>query len=151
MLISNFVEGVRSDIENLGRLGGGEFEQFAGRLADAVGPVLRSRLLEALDLIVAESNLADDGTNLGLGLAGDEVTLVQRAPDVPMHDPIGDLNARFALRLPEDLKERVDQMAQKAGASTNSWIVRALTQEATEHAMRSAKQAGRQLRGTGRS
>jgi predicted transcriptional regulator len=151
MLISHFVEGCRSDLEGLGRLGGEEFEDFAARLGDAVAPALRARLLEALDSIVAEANAQVDDSGLGLALAGDEVSIVHTGVDAHAQELPGELTARFALRLPEELKARVDQLAQRTGASTNSWIVRVLTQEAAQSSLRSARQAGRQLRGTGRS
>ena len=151
MLISQYVEGVRSDLESLARLGGPDFEAFAGRLAEAVGPALRARLLEALNLIVADANVEGDNQDLGLALAGDEVTIVRQ----PTRDDAGDLpkdySARFALRLPEEVKARVEQLAQQAGTSANGWIVRALARETASGATRAAQLGGRQLRGTGRS
>jgi hypothetical protein len=151
MLISHFVEGVRSDLESLGRLGGAEFEAFASRLGEAAGPALRARLLEALDLIVAEANAQADRRDLGLGLAGDEVSLVRSSAGTEAPDAAGDFSARFALRMPEDLKSLIEEQAQRAGASTNSWIVRALAAQAKDSAVRSSRSAGRQLRGSGRS
>jgi ABC-type methionine transport system permease subunit len=49
------------------------------------------------------------------------------------------------------LKSRIEQQAQQMGASTNSWIVRALAHETAEGVVRGAKVTGRQLRGSGRS
>ena len=150
MLISHFIEGVRSDLEGLGRLGGDEMAALASRLADVAGPALRARLLEALDLVVAEANAEGDRRFLSLALAGDEVSLV-RSVAADETDARGEFSARFALRMPEDLKALIEQQAQRAGASTNSWIVRALAQEAKESAVRGTRMAGRQLRGSGRS
>jgi hypothetical protein len=151
MLISHFVEGVRSDLENLGRLGGPEIEEFAHRLGDAVGPALRARLMEALDGLIAEANAESDRRDLALGLAGDDVSLVRTRSPVEAVDAPGEFTARFALRLPEELKSRIEQQAQQMGASTNSWIVRALAHETAEGVVRGAKVTGRQLRGSGRS
>lgn len=151
MLISHFVEGVRSDLESLGRLGGPENEEFAGRLAQAAGPALRARLIEAIDGLIAEANAESDRRDLSLGLAGDEVSLVRGASPVDGLDAPGEFTARVALRLPDDLKGQIEQLAQQMGASTNSWIVRALAREAAQGAVRGAKVTGRQLRGSGRS
>jgi predicted transcriptional regulator len=151
MLISHFVENVQSDLEGLGRLGGDQFEEFAGRLVQAAGPAIRARLLEALDQIVAEVNAGGDRRDLSVSMAGDEVSLVRAASaDAPGELP-GEFTARFALRLPEEIKAHVEQLAQQAGTSTNSWIVRALAREAADNAARSVQRSGRQLRGTGRS
>ncbi len=151
MLISHFVEGVRADLASLGRLGNDEFEESARRLGEAAAPALRTRLLEALDLIVAEANVDGDRHDLGLTLAGDEISL-SRAPTNPEPSDVpGEFTARFALRLPEEVKAHVEQLAQEAGTSTNAWIVRALAREAATSTKRQAWRAGRQLRGTGRS
>lgn len=151
MQISHFVEGVRTDVEGLGRLGGEEFASFAIRLSEALEPALRARLLEALDVVVAEANVDDSRQRLGLSLAGDEVTLTRIEetrvePEVP-----GEFTARFALRLPDDLKARIEELAQRGGASTNSWIVRALSREVSDSVERGVQRASQQLRGSGRS
>jgi len=151
MLISHYLEGVRSDLESLGRLGDEQFEESARRLGEALGPVLRARLLEALDLIVAEANVEGDRHELSLTLAGDEVTLARAATGPEPDDLPGEFTARFALRLPEEVKAHVEQLAQQAGTSTNAWIVRTVAREAANSATRSSHRVGRQLRGTGRS
>jgi hypothetical protein len=46
-------------------------------------------------------------------------------------EPIGELDARFALRLPTDLKERIDQLAGAEGISANTWMIRTLSTAAT--------------------
>ena len=153
MLISHYVDGVCADLEALGRLGGDEMAETATRLAGALGPSLRTRLLEALDALVAEANVDIEIPPLGLALAGDAVSLTH-APRTEVAGAIevpGDLSARFALRLPEDLKSHIEQLAQSVGSSTNSWIVRALADEAAQETRREVRRASRQLRGTGRS
>jgi predicted HicB family RNase H-like nuclease len=151
MQISHFVDGVRSDVENLGRLGGEELSSFATRLGEALEPALRTRLLEALDVVVAEANVDAIRQRLGLTLAGDEVTLT-RVEETPAEPEVpGEFTARFALRLPDDLKARIEELAQRGGASTNSWIVRALSREVSDSVERGVQRAAQQLRGSGRS
>ncbi|HUV58351.1 MAG TPA: toxin-antitoxin system HicB family antitoxin [Acidimicrobiales bacterium] len=151
MLISHYVEGIRSDLASLGRLGAPELEEFASRLADAAGPALRTRLLEAIDGLIAEANAESDRRDLSLGLAGDEVTVVRAGTSPDGVDAPGEFTARFALRLPDELKAQIEQQAQQMGVSANSWIVRALARESAQGVMRGAKVTGRQLRGSGRS
>jgi len=151
MLISHFVEGVRADLANLGRLGDEQIQDAAHRLGEAAGPVLRTRLLEALDLLVAEANVEGDRHDWGLTLAGDEVSLSRAPADPEPGDVPGDFTARFALRLPEEVKAHVEQLAQQAGTSANAWIVRALARETAVGTTQHAQRASRQLRGTGRS
>lgn len=151
MQISHYVEGVRSDVESLGRLAGGQFADFAGQLGDALGPALRARLLEALDVIVAEANVDATRQRLAITLGGDEVTLTRVDEGPVTTEAPGEFTARFALRLPDDLKARIEEQAQRGGASTNSWIVRALSREVSESAERGVQRTGQQLRGSGRS
>lgn len=151
MLISHYLEGVRSDLASLGRLGGPEVEEVADRLADAAAPALRARLIEAIDGLIAEANAESDRRELSLGLAGDEVSLIRAGSSGEAVDAPGEFTARFALRLPDELKAQIEQQAQQMGASTNSWIVRALARESAQGAVRGVKATGRQLRGTGRS
>lgn len=154
MLISHFVESFQSDLATLGRLGGEETAATLDRVAGAMGPALRSRLLEAVDTLVAEANAEPLGGTWHLALAGDSVSLVRDAdaePEVEAAAESSELSARFALRLPEDLKSQIEQHAREVGSSVNSWIVRVLAHEVAQSARRSAYRAGRQLRGTGRS
>ena len=155
MLISHFVEGVRADLEGLGRLGGSDGEEFARRLGEALGPALRARLIEMIDGLVAEVNFDAEQRAFGLGLAGDELSLERLAAGVTVESELGDVpgefTARVALRLPEELKHLIERDAQRVGTSTNSWIVRALARETAERVSRGARAGARQLRGTGRS
>ena len=151
MEISHFVEGVRNDVEGLGKLGGEQFADFVSRLSDALAPALRTRLLEALNVLVAEANVDEGRQRLGLALAGDDVSLTRSQDEAPLAEGPSDFTARFALRLPDDLKARIEEQAHRGGASANSWIVRALAREVNESVERTAHRAGQQLRGSGRS
>jgi hypothetical protein len=153
MLISQIVESIQEDLASLATLGGSEQQQFAGRLGQAVAPAVRTRLLESFDRLVAEANAESGRRDLQLRLAGDEVSLVRG--DAPggaegVEAP-GEFTARFALRLPDDLKAQIERLAVQAGLSANTWIVRALAREAAEGVSRPVPKMGRQLRGTGRS
>ncbi len=151
MLISLYVENVQTDLQTLSRLGGEELASAGSRLADALEPALRGRLFEALSQLVAEANSNLGSARLELRLSGDEVTLVrEQSSNDPVETP-GDLKARFALRLPEDLKTMIDEQADRLGASTNAWMIRALAKELGENGPPNVTQSGRTLRGTGKS
>ncbi len=152
MQISHFVEGVREDLGRLGSLGDETTARIAVNLAGALGPALRARLLEALDVVVAELNGHGERPALAVTLAGDDVTLTRPAgPGEPHPETAGDLTARFALRLPDELKARIEREAQRRGASTNSWMVRALAREVAESLEHPGPRGAQELRGRGRS
>jgi hypothetical protein len=151
MLISHYLEGVKGDLEGLGNLGGDEFSQFAARLIEAAGPALRTRLLECLDVVVAEHNSIAGRQDLEVQVTGDEITLRRVVSEEGATAPPGELTARIALRLPEELKEKIEELAQQHGASTNGWIIRALSKDASDSSQRDMRRVGRQMRGTGKS
>ncbi len=152
MRISHFVEGVREDLGRLGALGDETTARIAAGLADALGPALRARLLEALDVVVAELNHPGERPALAVTLAGDDVTLTRPTGSGEPHpEAAGDLTARFALRLPDELKARIEREAQRRGASTNSWMVRALAREVSESLEHPGPRGAQELRGRGRS
>ncbi len=152
MQISHFVEGVREDLARLGALGDEATARIAANLADALAPALRARLLEALDVVVAEANRPGDPPGLVLTLVGDNATLTRPgAAGEPHPQAAGDLTARFALRLPDELKARIEREAQRRGASTNSWMVRALAREVAESLEHPGPRGAQELRGRGRS
>jgi hypothetical protein len=151
MLISHYLEGVKADLEGLSSLGGDQFAEFATRMIEAAGPALRTRLLECLDVVVAEHNSASGRQDLEVQVAGDEISLRRSVRDDDVSTPPGELTARIALRLPEDLKEKIEELAQQHGASTNGWIIRALSKDASDTSQRAIRRVGRQMRGTGMS
>jgi hypothetical protein len=123
MLISHYVENVQTDLQTLSRLGGDELTSAGSRLADAIEPALRGRLFEALNQLVAEANSAIGNARLELRLSGDEVTLVrEQVANEPLETP-GELKARFALRLSEELKAKVDEQAarRRMRGSSERW------------------------------
>jgi len=127
VLISDFWAKVRQGLVSLGEIGGPETAALAERLATALEPVARTAFLESLNELVAEYNLRHHQT-VGVTLGPDEVQIapLAEAADEAPAPPAGDLTARFALRLSEDLKRRFEQAASASGQSSNTWILRAL-------------------------
>ena len=148
MKMSSFIEKFAQDMQALGTLGGPDLEHAVARLLPALEPVLQARLLDALSEVAKDVKEQLPGGRIEARLREDEIEFVFLPDnDAPREAP-SDLNARITLRLPEDLKSRIEQAATHEGISLNSWLLRA-----SERGSYSAKlSAGRrQLKGKGRS
>jgi len=129
MNISHYLTTIKADLLRIIRLGGPELTQKGEEIGEAMAPALQHRLIEQVTVLVAEYNQRQGRDALALQLTPDEMELVDRGVAQVNPEPIGELDARFALRLPADLKERIDPRAAQEGISANSWMVRVLSQE----------------------
>jgi hypothetical protein len=121
------VDGVEEDLVALGDLVGPEGAAMLQRLLGPFRPMVRARVLEALNDLVREHNDGDEPA-LVLSLLGDEVRLSPPPVELAGRDPLvtSDLTARIALRLPEQMKQEIESAARGAGVSANTWIVRSI-------------------------
>jgi len=152
MLISELMESIRSDFRTLGELGGPETQAIAERLGAALEPAFQKHFLDSLNELIQEFNL-NDSSPLSLNLEGDEVHLSRLVPggvDVPTSTP-QDLSARIALRLSDELKENIENLATEVGASVNTWIVRNLERSVRGDTPGPSFKSRNQLRGKGRA
>lgn len=125
--------------------GGDEARALAERLTAPLESATRLVLLEALAAAAGEitSELAPGSVDVRLrgrdpdfavtlppSLA-DEADEDNAAAEVPVRPASPETDeggtARISLRLPENLKTRVEEAAGKAGLSVNAWLVRALS------------------------
>lgn len=146
MKMSKFIDLLSADLKALGKLGGADLESAVSRLIPTLEPVLRTRLLEALTEIAGEFKDQLPGARVEARLAGDEVELVYLQDESIARETPSDLNARITLRLPEDLKARIESAATQEGISLNSWLLKA-----SERGSYSISIGRRQLKGKGRS
>lgn len=146
MKMSKFTELLSADLKALGQLGGSELESAVSRLIPTLAPVLRTRLLEALTEVAGELKDQLPGAQIQARLNGDEVELVYVQDESAAREIPSELNARITLRLPEDLKSRIETAATKEGISLNSWLLKA-----SERGSFSVSIGSRQLKGKGRS
>ncbi|MGH9019821.1 MAG: toxin-antitoxin system HicB family antitoxin [Acidimicrobiales bacterium] len=150
MLISDYWSKLRSGLEALGEIGGPETSATAQRLSSALEPIARTALLDAVNELVQEFNLRHHQA-VGVTLGPDDVQiapLAEAAGEAPA-SPAGDLTARFALRISDELKSRFEQAAAESGQSANTWILRAL-----DRSLRGLDESGswkREMRGRGHS
>jgi len=127
MQTSWFTETLRSDLETVGSMGSEKSMKVADRMIAVTIPLARTRMLEALSMALAELSGVLGIERIDLRVSGDDVTFVPAEPVAPA--PVADSGgeqARFSLRLPDDLKSAIDDRAAQEGVSTNAWIVRAL-------------------------
>ena len=146
MKMSKFIDLLSNDLKALGKLGGPELDSAVSRLIPTLEPVLRTRLLEALSEIADELSQQFPGAHLEVRVQGDEIDLVHIEDGSIVRENPADLNARITLRLPEDLKSRIESAATKEGISLNSWLLKT-----SDRGSFSVSIGKRQLKGKGKS
>jgi hypothetical protein len=146
MDLTPYVEQLRRELVASAEVGGDEARALAERLTGPLEASLRLALLSALSTAAEEitSQLAPGavdvrlrGGDLGfvvsapppaaddLGAPGPAAESAAAPPPGPDADDGG--TARITLRLPEQLKARVEDAAGRDGYSVNAWLVRAVT------------------------
>ena len=114
---------------------GKDVADAAALLFEALEPSARLSFLEAMADAAAEITAALDNASVEARLHGRGIEFIVNEigppPDAPV--PPGpasaaepDETARITLRLPESLKESVEQAASNAVSSVNAWLVRAV-------------------------
>ena len=134
MRISLVVEDLATDLAALGALGDEATATAARRLASAMQGPITARLLEALGRVSEELGASLPNYRVELRLSAGEAEIVA-TPELPAARPEEDqddaeADARITLRLPARLKTRVEQASAREGLSVNTYIVRALGQQA---------------------
>ncbi|HKD96789.1 MAG TPA: hypothetical protein VKB69_04215 [Micromonosporaceae bacterium] len=161
MDLTHYVELVRRELSAVAEAGGDEAQAVAERLTAPLESAIRLTLLEALSAATAEitRDLAPGSVHLRLsGRDPDFVVTVPPPGPVPAEEPAQDVAAepideiglaagekgptsRINLRLPDDIRVRVEEAAGRERISVNAWLVRAAV---------AALQAGAGRSGTGR-
>lgn len=126
--------------------GGDEARELAGRLTAPLDSAARLVLLEALAAAAGEITSELAPGSVDVRLRGRDPDFVVTLPpsiaeeaaedDAEPDEPVRPVTApsesdeggtaRISLRVPENLKTRVEEAASKAGLSVNAWLVRAL-------------------------
>jgi hypothetical protein len=147
MDLNPYVNNIREQLALAAQAGGEDARELAERLTAPLESAIRLTLLEALEQASAEitRELAPGSVELRLRGGSPEFVvseprqareahqsgsgdLASAAVDAAMSWVTGGSGdremARLNLRLPEQLKARIDQVADRAGLSTNAWLVR---------------------------
>jgi hypothetical protein len=153
--LTPFVDQLRRDLLTAADAGGDEARALAERLTAPLESSVRLALLSALSQAAEEltAQLAPGavdvrlrGSDLGFAITPPPAEPPARPAPEPtppeVLDPALDLDEggtlRITLRLPEQLKARVDEAAARLGISVNTWLVRAVAEamnprSASEH------------------
>lgn len=146
------IDAIKRDLQNVvNALGDESVADQWRRLADAVEPALRLRVIDLLTEAALTLNNQLESGHVEVRLAGRDPELVfvdePASPEEPPA-PGDDLSARITLRLPEGLKASLEVVASREGVSTNAWIVRALARALEP---RAARRSSNRLQGFARS
>jgi hypothetical protein len=109
-------------------------EAAVQQLVEALGPALHTSAMEIAEQAAAEvrAQLPQHSVDVVLD-GGDPVLRVGDVPTVGDRRPTNeDLDARITLRLTPTLKQLIEDAAQNAGDSVNSWVVDALGKRARQ-------------------
>ncbi len=142
MELSKHVHSLREQLAVAAEAGGDEARLLADRLTASLDAAVRLTLLETLTAAAEEitRELAPGSVELRLRAEGPEFVVTPPPAGAgegtggdedgsPAADEAyaGEGNdARINLRLPEQLKARVEQAAERSGLSVNAWLVRAV-------------------------
>jgi hypothetical protein len=137
MDITPYVERLRHDLAQSAAAGDAQIQAAADRLTLALDPSMRLALMEALSQAAAEITTEMRTGSVDVRLAGRELEFVVEqdvatptasapVPGPDDQDEDDAATARITLRLPESVKARAEEIANKHGSSLNTWIVNVL-------------------------
>jgi hypothetical protein len=146
MELSEFTARLRREVAVLTRLASDDVARAAELLAEALDSSVRLTLLDVLSAAAADITARLDDTVVEVRIADGEPTFVvmtapaeeqdARFPPLPPPPPppgaaAGDQEpgmARLTLRLPDQLKARIEAAAAHDSVSVNTWLVRVASQ-----------------------
>jgi hypothetical protein len=138
MDLGPFVDQLRRDLLAAADAGGEESRALAERLTAPLESSVRLALLSALSQAAAEITAELAPGAVDVRLRGSDLGFAVTAPPspepAPATEPVAETppdvdegeTVRITLRLPEQLKARVDEAATRLGVSVNTWLVRAV-------------------------
>src|SRR5688572_20752303 len=136
MQLSQFIDALRADLTAVAAVGDDTTAQAAQKIAIALEGSLGLRLVDAFASAALELTAQLPAGRVEVRLAGRDPELVyveeQAAPPDEGFEPEDDgETARITLRLPLQLKDRVESAAARENVSVNSWLVRIARQALT--------------------
>ncbi|HEY0641747.1 MAG TPA: toxin-antitoxin system HicB family antitoxin [Pseudonocardiaceae bacterium] len=137
MDLTPYVDGLRRELEVAAGAGGAEARELAGRLTAPLDSAVRLTLLNALSDAAGEITRDLAPGSVEVRLSGGEPSFVVSLP--PPDEPVGPSGttempliaddgaavSRINLRMPDPLKSRIEEAANREGVSINAWLVRA--------------------------
>lgn len=133
MQIQPIINAVHATLTSQGSLAGGDVavEEAIDHLVAALAPAIRQAAMDLAEQAACEvrAQLPDRTVDLVLS-DGDPSLRIAESSVAPEPSAVEDLDARITLRVPPSLKVLVEDAAETAGASVNSWILDALSRRA---------------------
>ncbi len=136
MDLTPFVEQLRRELALAAAPGGEEAQALAERLTAPLESSVRLALLSALSAAAEEITGQLAPGSVDVRLRGGDIGFVVTpppaevphapAPEAVVPEPDDGSTIRITLRLPEQLKARVEEAAARLGSSVNTWLVRAV-------------------------
>ncbi len=152
MNISIVIDSLKEDLSGVADLGDERSAGVARRLSDLLGSTLRLRILDILSQAALELSGKLPSGHVEVRLAGQDPEFVYVEDDSADSGVSEELSARITLRLPEGLKQSVEQAAARDGVSVNTWLVRAIARSAESRTGAGpGRRGGRRLTGYGQS
>ncbi|MFC7384709.1 hypothetical protein [Sphaerisporangium rhizosphaerae] len=140
MDLAPYVDHLRRELAVAAGAGGEEARALAERLAAALESAARLALLEALSAAADEITQDLAPGSVEVRLRGRDPAFVVTPPPTTQMDederpaappPPPEVDeggtSRISLRVPEQLKPRIDEAAARDGLSVNAWLVRAIS------------------------
>ena len=145
MDLTPYVDNLREELAAVAEAGGEDARALAERLTAPLESAIRLMLLDALSAAASEITRDLAPGSVDVRLRGRDPNFVVTSP--PAEAPFEETTinstapavetdegavARINLRVPENLKQRIEEAAGRDGLSVNAWLVR-LTSAALEH------------------
>lgn len=151
MDLERYVNDLRRQLAAAGESGGDEMRALAERLAAPLDAATRLVLLEALSEAADEitREIAPGSVEVRLRGRDPEFAVTQasepafaQVAEAPVAEADDTSTSRTTLRLPDQLKARVEKAAADDGLSLNTWLVRAIAAGLEPKSRRAAQRAG---------
>jgi Protein of unknown function (DUF1778) len=133
MQVQPIINAVHAALAGQGSLAGGDVavEEAIDHLASALGPAIRQAAMDLAEQAACEvrAQLPDRTVDLVLS-DGDPSLRIAESTVAAESNASEELDARITLRIAPSLKSLIEDAAETAGASVNSWVLDALTRRA---------------------
>ena len=106
-------------------------EQLVDAMVAALAPALRQAALELAEQAATEIGAQLPAGRIDIVISDGEPTLVLRGDESDQAFSTEDLEARMTVRLPVNLKTALEEAADDAGDSMNSFVIKTLASGAT--------------------
>lgn len=133
MQVQSVINSVQAALASQGSLAGGDVavEEAIDHLTAALAPAIRQAAMDLAEQAACEvrAQLPDRTVDLILSDGDPSLRIAESAATVESNSA-EELDARITLRVPPSLKTLIEDAADTAGASVNSWVLDALSRRA---------------------